>query len=196
MRYARKPVADPQAYERTLERVRAYLTPNDRVLELGCGTGTTALALAPNAREIVATDYSPNMIAIASSKAEQAGAANVHFRTATPDDPTLAREAFDAVLAMNVLHLLRDTEATVRRVRELVRPGGLFISKTPCVGDQGRVLRVVIPVMHALGLAPFVNFVTERSLRDEMLGAGFSLEETGMYPQKTRSFFVVARRPA
>ena len=40
--YAKKPVPDEEAYARTLERVRAHLTPNDRVLELGCGTGTSA----------------------------------------------------------------------------------------------------------------------------------------------------------
>ena len=38
-RYAAQPVRNPQAYEHTLERVRAYLKPSDRALELGCGCG-------------------------------------------------------------------------------------------------------------------------------------------------------------
>ena len=55
--YSKKPVPDADAYERTLERVRAYLTLNDRVLELGCGTGASALRLAASAGQILATDY-------------------------------------------------------------------------------------------------------------------------------------------
>jgi hypothetical protein len=55
-------------------------------------------------------------------------------------------------------------------------------------------LRVAIPLLRAVGYAPFVSFVTKRSLVDDLEAAGFTLEETGMYPMKSRSFLVVARR--
>jgi ubiquinone/menaquinone biosynthesis C-methylase UbiE len=195
-KYAAKPVPDEDAYQRTLRRVSAHLTPNDRVLEIGCGTGTTALKLAPSAREILSTDYSESMITIAKAKAQAAGVNNVRFQTCTLDEPSLAAEPFDAVLAMNLFHLLPDIPARLRRVRELIRPGGLFISKTPCVGDQGLVMRAAIPILQLVGIAPFINFVTERSLLDDVKSAGFEVLETGMYPQKTHSFFIVARRQA
>ena len=57
-RYAKKPVADPAAYEEKLARVRALLRAEDRVLEIGCGTGSTALRLASRVAEITATDIS------------------------------------------------------------------------------------------------------------------------------------------
>ncbi|HEY3493642.1 MAG TPA: class I SAM-dependent methyltransferase [Polyangiaceae bacterium] len=194
--YARKPVPDPAAYARTLERVRAHLQPGDSVLELGCGTGTTALELAASAKTILGTDYSAEMIAIATEKARAKGVNNVSFRQATLDDAELGRESFDMVVAMNLLHLLDDLPARLRRVRELVRPGGLFVSKTPCIGDQGFAMRMVIPVLRAVGFAPYVNFVSERSLAADIERAGFEVRETGMYPQKSRSYFVVARRAA
>jgi len=40
------------------------------------------------------------------------------------------------------------------------------------MGDQGRVLRLVIPVLRALGAAPYVNFVTESSLTAAIANAG------------------------
>jgi 2-polyprenyl-3-methyl-5-hydroxy-6-metoxy-1,4-benzoquinol methylase len=193
--YAKQPIADEAAYERTLERVRAHLTPNDRVLELGCGTGTTALKLASSAREILATDYSTEMLAIAASKAHAEGVTNVSFRRCTLDDPALDQESFDVVMAMNLFHLLDDIPGRFARIRELVRPGGLFISKTPCIGDHGFFMRALLPVLRAVGIAPYLNFVTERSLTADITGAGFGIEETGMYPKKSRSYFVVARRP-
>jgi len=191
--YAKKPVSDEAAYERTLDRVRAHLEPNDRVLELGCGTGTTALKLANNLGELLATDYSDEMIVIANEKARAAGVSHVHFRTCTLDDPALAPESFDAVLAMNLLHLLDDIPSRLARIRSLLRPGGVFISKTPCLGDQGFILRVVVTLLRAVGRAPYVNFLRERSLGAAIANAGFEVLETGMYPQKSRSFFVVAR---
>jgi SAM-dependent methyltransferase len=192
--YAAQPIPDEAAYERTLERVRAHLTPTDRVLELGCGTGTTALKLAESAREIVATDYSPAMIDIAAAKGRAAGIRHVEFRACTLDDAALSPGSFDVVMAMNLLHLFDDLPESLARVHELVRPGGLFVSKTPCVGDRGTIFRLVIPVMRALGLAPHVGFVTERSLTADIGSAGFELLETGMYPRKSRSFFVVAKK--
>jgi SAM-dependent methyltransferase len=105
-------------------------------------------------------------------------------------------ESFDVVMAMNLLHLLDDLPARLQRIRELVRPRGLFISKTPCIGDQSLALRMVIPVLRAAGLAPYVNFVTERSLSTEITSLGFEVQETGMYPEKSRSLFVVARKAA
>ena len=66
--YARSRIADPNGYERTLERARAHLQPGDSVLELGCGTGTTALRLADGVRSYLATDISGGMIAIAEEK--------------------------------------------------------------------------------------------------------------------------------
>ena len=46
-RYAARPVTDEAAYADTLARVRSYLGPDDRVREIGCGTGSTTPRLAP-----------------------------------------------------------------------------------------------------------------------------------------------------
>lgn len=44
-RYARQPIADEAAYRRKLEVTRTYFRPDMHVLEFGCGTGSTALAM-------------------------------------------------------------------------------------------------------------------------------------------------------
>ena len=84
-RYAAQPVKDQDSYEKTLNRVRAHLTPKDQVLELGCGTGSTALTLSDAAGHIHATDISSGMIEIANRKAVAAGVTNVSFGQADAD---------------------------------------------------------------------------------------------------------------
>jgi len=193
--YAEKPVPDEAAYRTTLDRVRAHLAPTDRVLELGCGTGSTALALAPSARHILATDASERMLQIARQKAEAARVTNVHFRQLMHDDASLEPEPFDKVMAFNLLHLIADVPAAIGRVASLLVPGGLFISKTPCIGESGVLWRVVIPLLHAVGRAPYVNYLETAELRDHMTNAGLEILETGLYPAKTHSLFIVARKP-
>ena len=69
-------MADQAAYERKLAITRECLNPDAQVLELGCGTGSTAIAHAPYVRHIRATDVSSRMIEIARSKAEVASGAD------------------------------------------------------------------------------------------------------------------------
>ena len=63
--YSRSAIKDPAGYERTLSSTLDLLSAGDRVLELGCGTGQTALRLAPSIGHITGTDVSHEMIAIA-----------------------------------------------------------------------------------------------------------------------------------
>jgi ubiquinone/menaquinone biosynthesis C-methylase UbiE len=200
-KYAASPIADQAGYERTLQRTRELLRPTDTVLELGCGTGTTALKLAPSVGSLVATDISGGMIAIARKKAAAAACANVTFEQASPDTASYADGAFDAVLAFNLLHLARDLPATLAAVRRLLAPGGLFISKTPCLGDtpvlMGLAIRLAVPVAQWIGKAPFVTLLTGDTLKREIANAGFTLIEEAKHGSKRGDFrpFLVARAP-
>ncbi len=53
VKYAADPIADPAGYETTLRRVQDLLTTDQDVLEIGCGTGTTALRLAGFTRRLL-----------------------------------------------------------------------------------------------------------------------------------------------
>jgi SAM-dependent methyltransferase len=82
-RYARMKVPDEASYRHKLDRTRAYLTPQARVFEFGCGTGTTALHHAPHVAHVRGVDFAPEMIAIAREKAAAQGAANAEFAVGT-----------------------------------------------------------------------------------------------------------------
>jgi ubiquinone/menaquinone biosynthesis C-methylase UbiE len=101
-------------YERTLERTRQWLKRSDKVLELGRGTGTTALRLAPAVEHIVATDIASEMIAIAREKALAEGCLNATFEVGTPDAAPWPDGTFDAALGFNVLHLVATRQAALR----------------------------------------------------------------------------------
>jgi ubiquinone/menaquinone biosynthesis C-methylase UbiE len=195
-KYAVQPLADPAAYERTLERTRHYLKNTDVVVEFGCGTGTTALKLAPAAARIVASDISPEMIAIGREKAEVEGVRTVEFAVATPETAPWPDASFDVALAFNLLHLIEARQAALANVHRLLKPGGLFISKTPCLADANPIYRVIVPVMRLAGKAPYVAFFSDADLEREIVAAGFEIIERDRHGSKPRDPrpFLVARR--
>ena len=193
-KYAARPIKDIPAYEKTMEITRGRLQSGDAVLELGCGTGSTALLLAEHVKHITASDISENMIAIARRKAEEANVSNIDFTAAAIDAPRLAEGApYDVVLAFNLLHLIKDADGAVRRAAELLKPGGYFISKTVCIGDKRGMWGVMIPIMQFLGRAPFVHYFKADEIERLITDAGFEIIETGTYPPP-RSRLVVARK--
>lgn len=193
-KYARSPIRNMDAYEQTLERTRTYLSESDRVLEIGCGTGSTALLLAEHVAEIVATDFSQTMIEIGEDKRSDQGIANVTFRQAPAIDTVFDAESFDVVLGFNLLHLLQDPGAAARRAHELLKPGGVLISKTVCLSQGAWYFRPLIAIMRFVGYAPFVNIFSKDELETQIRDAGFEIVETGDYPAKPPSHFVVARK--
>jgi ubiquinone/menaquinone biosynthesis C-methylase UbiE len=192
--YAKQPIKDQAAYEKTLERTRAHLPADGYALELGCGTGTTALLLADAVERLHATDISPEMIAIARKKAVAKGATNVTFTAAELSSPEIGGREYDAVLAFNLLHLIEDLPAALIRINDLLAPGALFISKTPCLASLNPLMRGMIAVMQFFGQAPFVAFLTPSILEEKISDAGFDIVETGDYPPKLPSRFIVARK--
>ncbi len=194
-RYAAMPIGDQEAYEQTLERVAHHLTPGDHVVEIGCGTATTALTLAPKVARMLATDASAEMVRIGREKVEAQGVENVETIQARSDDPRLATGAHDVVMAFSLLHLVEDLDRTLSDVAAMLKPGGLFISKTPCLSAMW-YLRPVLPVLRLIGKAPGgVAFFSPEALEAAIRRAGFEIVETGDYPAKTPPRrFVVARK--
>ena len=194
-KYAKRPVRNPAAYSETLAATAALLTPRDRVLELGCGTGTTALKLAPHVQTLTATDLSPEMIAIAEEKRRAAGAANLRFASAGIAEVEEGEEPYDAVLAFNLLHLIEDLDGALAAIYRQVKPGGVFISKSGCLGQMNPLLRPLIRVMQLFGKAPYVKVFKAPELEAAIARAGFELKDSRTFTGARESLFVVARRP-
>lgn len=195
-KYSAQPVADAAGYERTLERVRHYLKTTDAVVEFGCGTGTTALKLASGVARMFASDVSPAMIAIGREKAQAEGKKNVEFTVATPEVAPWNDAEFNVALAFNLLHLVQARESALANVHRVLKPGGLFISKTPCLADANPIFRLVVPVMQFLGQAPYVAFFSADKLEREIEAAGFEIIERARHGSRTKDArpFLVARR--
>jgi ubiquinone/menaquinone biosynthesis C-methylase UbiE len=193
LRYSKQPITDTESYERKLTTTQALMQTNMKVLEFGCGTGSTALLHAPHVAQLVATDLSSAMISIGRENAKNAGIDNVSFVHASLDEYKAADASYDMVLAMNLLHLVQDRKASLTKIHKLLKPGGIFISSTVCLSDKMWFLRPIIPIMQWLGKAPFVTFLSANKMLQEVESADFQIQENWTHG-RANSLFIVAKK--
>jgi len=190
--YAKQPIADLDSYERKLDITAGFLRPDMRILELGCGTGGTALRHAAHVKEIHAVDYAPRMIEIAKQKQQAVGAKNVSFSVGELHTFAPGQVRYAGVFAMSLLHLVDDRDVALARIRSLLRPGDLFVSSTKCVGDERKLVKYFAPIGVALSLLPMVRIFTTEELSASIMAAGFDIEHQWK-PGRGKATFIVAK---
>jgi ubiquinone/menaquinone biosynthesis C-methylase UbiE len=154
--------------EKTLDLAR--LAEGESVLDVGCGTGTLAIAAKSRVGplgQVTGIDASPEMIGRANKKARKQGV-EVHFQTAAAQSLPFQDAAFDVALSTVMLHHLPDDARAmcISEIRRVLRPGGRFLaidfggSAARRKGLAGRLhahahfdLTQVIPVVKRAGLA-------------------------------------------
>ena len=192
-KYAKDPISDIKAYAQTRDRMRAILQPHHRVLELGCGTGSTALELADCVDTYIGTDVSSKMIEIAQSKQTKNTPSHLCFSVC--DAAILPSGEHDVIIALNVLHLLPDLEKVLSQIFNSLPSGGLLIAKTGLLKDGSWLLPWIIPLMRAIGKAPYVRNLSEAALLNMLEKTGFLVSETMTQGGVVPRMFTIAKKP-
>lgn len=193
-RYSKAPVRDEETYQKKLEITRSHFTSESEVFEFGCGTGSTAIAHSPYVKHIDAIDISSKMLEIAQRKADAASVGNISFKQSTLEDFESPTEAYDVAMAHSILHLIENAGAASKRLFELLKPGGVFVSSTFCLGDANPIWRVVLPIPRLLRLIPYVKILKRADLEKYITSAGFEIVYQSEQ-DKQKAVFIVARKP-
>ena len=140
-RYSKQPIAVEASYQKKIQIKHEYLKPDMEVLELGCGTGSTAIIHSPYVKHIRAIDISSKMIEIAQSKADKKKIDNITFETLAIDNLNIQEQQLDVVLGFSILHLLENKEEVIEKIYKMLKPGGIFISSTDVPGRYDEVIK-------------------------------------------------------
>lgn len=183
-----------QAYEKTVSNTLKYLTGEARVLEFACGTGITTVAIAPHVSFVRAIDISDEMVGKAREKIQALGLSNVELSQTDLFDPCLEEGSFDAVTAFNVLLYVENRAEVLERIRSLLKPGGMFLSATDCLGEG--ITRVGIRKFWKshTGSMPYVAFDSRKKLEGEIARAGFTVLERENLFSTPPNLFVAAKK--
>ena len=136
------------------EKLKKYLKAGDKVLDYGCGTGTITIQCAGMVKEVQGIDYAQGMIDVAKRKAAESRTKNAGFMQATIFDSRLEKGSFDVVLAWGILHLVDDRPDVIKRIQELLKPGGLLVSATECMTEKKSSITSLLSFLMKIGIFP------------------------------------------
>jgi len=172
-----------------------YLNIDDTVLDYGCATGIISNAIADKVKEIHAIDISSKMIEIAERKAGERNIGNINYAQATIFDGRYQKESFNVILAFRILHMLEDIQTIMRRINELLKPGGTFISVSACMGDKKALLSILVFLASKMKIVPLhINMFKLPELQGIITGGGFQIVEYERMDDKVPHYCIVARK--
>ncbi len=174
--------------EPVLARLSKAVTaiPAGRVLDLACGPGIVAEALAPLASELVGVDATPEMIRLAEGRVSKAGLTNVRFQVALAESLPFGEAEFDVVLTRLSFHHFADVPAVLSEVRRVLRPHGCFILADILSSDQPADA-VLHNALERLRDPTHVRMLTRTAFRQALCAAGFEIVSEEVWEQE-RSF--------
>jgi 2-polyprenyl-3-methyl-5-hydroxy-6-metoxy-1,4-benzoquinol methylase len=190
--YDKEEKKDELSYQRFIEKARNYLKVNDIVLDFGCGTGLVCNEIADNVNMIYAIDISSEMIEIARTKAFECNIHNINFVHTTIFDERFKRDSIDVIIVLNVLHLLEDPQKVIQRIYELLKPEGLIISATPCMGERP-VLNSLFSIGSKIGITPEIKSFKISGLEHSFIKEKFKIIETGCLKEKSPQYLIIAQ---
>jgi len=144
-----------------------------RVLEIGAGTGHS-FPYYEKAREVVATEPDPLMLAKSRERLDELGLTHVELRQHVAEDLPFEDGSFDHVVSVFVLCTVKDLRSSLSEVRRVLKPGGTlrFVEHVRYDGGlRGLVQDAIAPVWRYLGSGCHVN----RRTAETIVEAGFQL---------------------
>jgi len=155
-----------------------------RVLDIGCGGGLLSEPMARLGAEVVGADAAPRNIPVAQVHAEAQGLA-IDYRHTTAESLAAAGEAFDVVLAMEIVEHVADPQAFLTTCQQLLKPGGLMICSTLNRNPKSYVMAIfgAERVMRWLpvGTHDWAKFITPDELQAFIRSAGLDpVDRKGM----------------
>ena len=158
--------------------------PGMRVLDLGCGDGELAAAIAARGASVSGVDASASMVEAARARGLDARVGDGQALGAL-----FGADAFDAVFSNAALHWMPDAEAVLAGVAAVLRPGGRFVGEA---GGHGNVAAVATALLAALaergidGRARWPwRFPTDGEWTDALGRRGFDVDECRLVPRPT-----------
>jgi 2-polyprenyl-3-methyl-5-hydroxy-6-metoxy-1,4-benzoquinol methylase len=181
-------------YDMAINFTMQHLKSSDIALDYGCGTGVITNEIAACVKEMHGIDISSKSIDVAMKRAAENNVTNIIYQHADIFDEKYTPESFDVVLSFSVLHLIEEPDDVIRRIHELLVPGGLLISATPCLGEGGSPLSTILYLLSKTRLVPYIVKYKSDELASLIAKIKFEIVRTEIIRSITINSFIVARK--
>ena len=169
------------------------------VVEFGCGTGLFTKPLAQNAKHIVATDISDEMIKIARTRLE--GYQNITVEKADCKNTSFSSGRFDTVFMGNLINVIQNPQKALQESWRILRNDGMLLitsgtSYSVSPFEKIKMLVKAIRVVRKWGIPPryFRNNYSPDELGYLVESAGFKIEKVELIGDRIKALYLRARK--
>jgi ubiquinone/menaquinone biosynthesis C-methylase UbiE len=155
------------------------ITPEDTVLDFGCGPGYYLPEIAKRAKTVIAVDISPEMLAKAQAKVAKTKAKNVQFIQTDGKNVQVPDNSVDKMLLVTVYHEIGENETALKEFHRILKADG----------------KLVVVEIIKKGLLPGGPIQNPDTLKKEIEAGGFKLEQMQPYKLFGIFFFTNAKNP-
>ena len=135
------------------------------------------------------------MIDVAKRKADECKIKNINYAQTTIFDEGFKKESLNVILAFNILHLLEKRHEALKRINELLTPGGLFISTTACLGEKSSfILGAFLFLLSRIGLIPYLKLFKISELENLVIQGNFKIVEAKILKSFPSNHFIAAKK--
>ncbi len=178
-------------YPELLKLIKSDLNTDDSVLEMACGTGIISLEISSVVRQVTATDISPEMIEIASAKAQELKINNIGFIVQDGYSLDFQDNKFDVCIISNALHVVPEPERMLKEAKRVLKPQGVLITATYCHAENFKT-KFISWLLTFTGFKAYRKF-TSRSFIDLIEASGFSIMKSHVLKGNFPLIYVAAR---
>lgn len=189
-----KVITPDRTHINTIKAIVRHLNANDVILDFACGSGIKTIDVAGNVHKIKAIDTSSKMIDVARKRASEKNISNIDFENINIFDDRFKDESFNVILALNVLHLLEEPDLILERMSKLLKPEGLFISATACLGEKWSPLASCLLLLSKTRYVPNFNKYSVSGLEEIIRGDKFNIVETVNISKALSEHLIVAKK--
>jgi len=160
---------------KVIDLSKEYLNTSKYVMDFGCGTGSITNKFSAKAKQIEAIDYSEGMISVAIKRAADASIININYAEVSIFDERFKVNTFDVIMSFNVLHYIENMPELLSRINSLLKPSGVFISSTACLGEKKNGIRLLMWLLNKIKIIPKTRFYKKSNLEKLISDVGFEI---------------------
>ena len=171
-------------YTPIVEKLKGEFGPQDRLLDVGAGTGLLTAHIAPLVAHVTCTDIAPEMLEKAKERLQSLD--HVAYRVEDACALSFEDNSFDVVLCCNVLHQLSRPRMVVSEFRRVLRPAGKLLAITLSMGRMSlwAKLRTAVEYVLRFGVPPAGSPFTLDTFSRLIVGAGFEIREAVLVTER------------
>jgi 2-polyprenyl-6-hydroxyphenyl methylase/3-demethylubiquinone-9 3-methyltransferase len=161
--------------------IEGFLRGPARILDVGCGVGLAAEALARHGHDVLGIDVAGEAIEVARTHAAGKGLA-LTYRSCLAEDLAVEGARFPVIISLEVIEHVPDPAGFVRVLANLLEPGGLLVlstlNRTPRSWVTAKLGAEYVLRMLPVGTHDWNAFITPAELAGLLRGAGLRVGQT------------------